>query len=595
VPGPRTLLLILIVSCFVRSSPLFADDYCAAVLAKAVEAYPAKKEKSDTLLEKWGGEYPLHDIGFVRPDALYSATHQVIGYHLSKDLRYVLSPSEKVGKNHPLTPALIHPKFRAEFEKLKALGFTVVLDASLSGLAAYQQGRFIYMSADANWATFLHEAQHALFEKFLSSTSFDFSYVARRLRDDPVEAAKEFKLTEWKARGLEVDAMVKGIQASLTRSGVHEMMAGSAGIRALGGNGIGVVFAGSKKWVERQHAIDYRNTYVKRDLESVPEAKRTPLQRELLEEVMQRETWHHKARQGFFEALPAMKTIAAVTGLLLLANEGAAEGKTGDIVKQCLKAEGEIGWESLVNRPVCYCSGPSISFPLDLVGRVSCSGVKTHFTDLTNAMAENDSHKIIVAVDNIIFTAHRDSRSGVREHFRKMLAADSRPQLQRVAFDIGYDDGGQNNPWTLAVADSWRKIARENSKSNPLLSTANFRDELAKSEGNVLLSLDDNDRREQNPPEFLHEVLTGPSPAAKLVLLRREIRRSEAEPSAFLKSLSDDSEPVRREAAYQLNKHYANFAEKNTSGLLAAGRASKDPVVRELIEDFERKLRPSTK
>lgn len=90
----------------------------------------------------------------------------------------------------PDTPALLHPKMRRYFDKMKEYGYALGIDTSLeqTNAGAYFRAsdRLIAIRRNTSWTSFLHEFQHLEFDRYIAP---DFGYIrealhsGKRLRD----------------------------------------------------------------------------------------------------------------------------------------------------------------------------------------------------------------------------------------------------------------------------------------------------------------------------------------------------------------------------------------------------------------------------
>lgn len=83
----------------------------------------------------------------------------------------------------PDTPALLHPKMRHYFEKMREYGYALGLDTSLeqthAGAYFRESDRLIGIRRNTSWTSFLHEFQHLEFAHYISP---DYGYIRESIR-----------------------------------------------------------------------------------------------------------------------------------------------------------------------------------------------------------------------------------------------------------------------------------------------------------------------------------------------------------------------------------------------------------------------------
>lgn len=162
------------------------------------------------------------------------------------------------------TPFMNHPEFASTLERLRGMGYDVVIDPtnSLVGAGAYynpigQPGRrYIGMGANSNWGTFLHELQHLEFDHVTRNHWPSFENAARGSGPSMIEVLSP---EEVQTLGLErIQRIEDLLSRGHTNRGIDETLSTELEARVLvQENGWRAYFPGTQSGRRRNLALAY--------------------------------------------------------------------------------------------------------------------------------------------------------------------------------------------------------------------------------------------------------------------------------------------------------------------------------------------------
>ena len=123
-------------------------------------------------IESLGVAYKSIDLPTLLKTEVENGNLKINGNRFSEKIFEIIELPKTKGKKDFRTKALLHPDLPIYVEKLKRMGHKLVIDTSMefAGAGGYfnDVDGVIAILPDSSWITFLHEFQHAEFNRYVS-------------------------------------------------------------------------------------------------------------------------------------------------------------------------------------------------------------------------------------------------------------------------------------------------------------------------------------------------------------------------------------------------------------------------------------------
>ena len=205
----------------------------------------------------------------------------------------------------PSTNAFLHPEMGVYKKKLEDLGYSLAVDTSLSttGAEAYFWGynKVLALNPKSNWQTFVHEFQHAEFNKYMYPR---FSKLQSAVnRGEKLEDILRLKVAK-KLSPTKIKKLQALMEKQISENGINEILSVSKELEVLGFRKY-IPGVGTRS---RKYALRHQIT----DLQKLP--KRNSIQEASLLEAKNEYKWLERYEQTLGFAIGTAGSAVAVVG-----------------------------------------------------------------------------------------------------------------------------------------------------------------------------------------------------------------------------------------------------------------------------------------